>query len=393
MRKTLVLAIVSLTGLATGLAPAGAQSAIGVSPGELVFTQAQPGQSYHGVVHLQNQFSGPSTFSIELTGETGAWSKTDPAGTITVPAKSVADVQITMLVPAGTGPGNRTGFVRFVLQNTDDPQGAGGTVHPAVAVHLDAQVGGQANVRITWLTAKVPDSQQGNLMLATWPARNDGNVRATAKAHATVTRPGATEVLAQGDGAADVEPGAIGNVSLQLGSTLAIGQYTVHFVSVAPNANATATVNTKVVAVGTQAPDGFLHAISNPVRVQAGTPVTFTAWFENTGETPIASARVVAQVTLDGVVQATLASGSVALPAHTATNLTFVWTPAKAGKYHIVGHAEYDAYKTPDTESLLEVNVASGPWILIFLVLGALGLLAVLLIALRRRRARGPPGP
>ena len=396
-RPQALLALLAAALLAPALADAQGP-AIGVSPGEVVLPDAQAGQTVVRAVTVQNRFAEPTTFTVTTNGTAGGWTTVTPAGPVTVPANTNQRFELAIAVPDGTGPGTRTGQVTFTTEAKEPASGSGSSVQRAVGVLLNVTVGGEARRTIAWVEATAPDVPVGTTLLVHALARNDGNVRSPATARATVTPfPSGDEVLAQGEGTVELDAGARGNATIALGAGLPIGQYWVHVQSVDPP-GFNATLDVKVTAAG-GAPDGRLRAITNPIRVGTGKPVTFAAWFESTGGPDVAAARFVGEVRRDGEVVASLGSAARAVPSGTHANLTAVWTPASAGAYTVVGHVEYDGFRTPESEGRIEVSVP-GPdllwlvWVLIALV-AAGGI--VWFIAWRRRRDRdrrkqAPPG-
>lgn len=379
------MAVLALLAVSAPGIPAQGQVPIGVSPGTVAVEDAQPGQTYHDSVSVQNQHTNPITFSIERNGTVGGWLTTDPAGSFTVPAKSAQRVQLTFLVPTGTGPGNRTGELRFTTQPSNGPTGSGVSVAQRLTVLLRVGVGGNAHPHIVWLNATTEDVRVGEPLKAYATASNDGNVRTTAKAHAWVTTLVGSDRLAEADGSAQPEPGASATATFDLGSSLPVGQYLVHIESTDP-AGFNATLDVKVLAEGASAADGRLLSILNNPRVPTGDPTTLTGWFQNTGKVPIASARLFAQVLRGDTVVAQLSSDAQGVPARSSANLTVIWTPGSAGVYTIVGHVEYEGYRTPDVEGRIEaIGQGAIPWPIVVGVALAMAALLVYLWVRRRK--------
>lgn len=358
---------------------ANAQS-LGVAPGQVTLPDAQPGVTAHATVRLQNQYDTASAFTVERSGTAGQWTLVDAGDSFTVAPRTTKTIGLAITPPEDAGPGNHTGQVTFYRQ-------ASSTTREGVGVLLSVHVGGEERRSVAWVGATVDDVQVGRSLLANLTARNDGNVRTTAQAHAEVTPLAGGGIVAQGNGSLDLDPGQAGDVVIVLGSGLPVGQYLVRVTSTDP-AGFDETLDVKVTAQGV-APDGVLRAISNPIRVPAGRPVTISAWFESTGDVPVASARFSAQVLKDGEVVATLGSDGVAVPAHAHANLTAVWTPASGGAYRIVGHVAYDGFRTLDSEGRIEVGPASGTsWLLVGIVVALFIAAVVLVILVLRQRQR-----
>ncbi|HEX2065226.1 MAG TPA: hypothetical protein VHI93_00285 [Candidatus Thermoplasmatota archaeon] len=357
-----LLALLLLT-----LGPAAAQpESIGVSPGRVEVQDAQPGQSYHASVTVQNQYGTPTTFTVERNGTVGGWTATDPVGPFIVPARSAQQVRLAITPPSGTGPGERTGELRFTTQPRGSPDGSGASIASRVAVVLRVAVGGEARPHVTWLGAGADDVREGEALRVRVEARNDGNVRTVARAHASVAALAGGPVLAEADGQAEPEPGQVATVVVDVGDRLPAGQYLVRVASAEPP-GFNATLDVKVIAAGASAADGRLRAILNAPRVPVGEPMAFEGWFENTGKVPIAGARLFATVLRDGQVVAQLSGGSEAVPAGASVNLTVVWAPAAPGLHTLVGHVEYDGYRTPEVEGRVEVAAPGGVpgWLLV----------------------------
>ncbi|MEK6976556.1 MAG: hypothetical protein AABY18_09470 [Candidatus Thermoplasmatota archaeon] len=376
-----------LIGAAAIVASAQSSESLGLAPGRITIADAQPGQTYRATVTLQNQYDSPTPFTVERNGTVGAWTTVDPGPQFTVPARTSQTVALAIAIPQDTGPGNKTGQISFLAD-------VRGSTRQGVGVLLEVSVGGEGRVKVTWQAATAEDAQVGHALFANVTARNDGNVRTRAQAHASVSAFGGGPALAQGNGSVELDPGQTGDAVISLGSTLPVGQYLVRVTSTDP-AGFEVDLDVKVTVSG-DAPDGRLRAIVNPIRVPAGKPVTVNAWFENTGRSDIGSARLSAQVLRDGKVEATLGSDGLAVVAGAHANLTAIWTPAREGNYRIVGHVEYDGFRTPDSEGRIEVG--PGGFNQFWLVVGMLAValvagVVVIALIVRGRRARRPARP
>jgi len=219
-------------------------------------------------------------------------------------------------------------------------------------VSLNVTVGGEAVVKISWGSSRVEDAQKGQPVHAFANATNGGNVRATAQLQGQVLAFDHDQVLATGNGSLALDPGESREVPVDLSADLAPGQYRVHLTS----AGLDATLPFKVVAAGTVAPDGFLHALLHVPRATAGHPVRIDAWFTNTGTAPIQSARLKLEVRQGTTLLAPLESDSLAVQPGASVNLTAYWTPSDAGTYTLSGQELYDGFLTPVNESLLNVE-------------------------------------
>lgn len=380
-RPHAVAAVLAVLCAAAVLAGAQGGGSLGVAPGQVTLPDAQPGETSHATIKLQNQYDTASAFTVERNGTAGQWTVPDSGASFTVAARTTKTIVLAITPPEDAGPGNHTGQVTFYRQ-------ASSTTREGVGVLLLVHVGGEERRLISWVGATVEDVQVGRSLLANVTARNDGNVRTTAQAHADVTPLAGGAVVAQGDGSLVLDPGQTGDVVIVLGSSLPIGQYLVRITSTDP-VGFDETLDAKVTADGV-APDGVLRAITNPIRVPAGKPVTISAWFESTGDVPVASARFSGQVLKGDEVVASLGSDGIPVASHAHANLTAVWTPASGGAYRIVGHVEYDGFRTPDSEGRIEVGAASGiSWLLVGIVVALFVVAAGLIVlVLRQRRGR-----
>jgi hypothetical protein len=366
--------------------PAAAQpQAFGVSPGSLSVADAQPGESYLRSVQVQNQVDSPSTITVATQGDGGAWVQTDPASGFTMPPRTNREVALTITVPHGTGPGNRTFDVTFTTDPKSAPDGTGAAVRFGAGVHVEVDVGGQAVTHVTYLSARIDNvTQQGSPVHAYVLARNDGNVRATASAEGTVL-PFAADSPAgpHAQGSQVLVPGQEGEVVISFPADLPAAQYRAHL-----SADAFDTTLPFKVALGA-APDGVLRAIVHAPRGRAGTPLPIQAWFQDTGNVSIASAVFDAEVRdADGAVLALLRSDPLHVAPGQSVNLSVVWTPPRAGVYHIIGHVTYDGYQTlPDDDTLsVEPGAASFPWWwLLLLLVVAVGIVLAALLWRRRQ--------
>lgn len=364
----------------------GAQTSGGVAPDRIDLPDAQPGQTTHVTARVDNGGSA-ATFTVRRPAQFGpasSWVTVAAGDSFQVAANSKKAVDLAITPPEATGPGSHLGQLNFCRAVSD-------TVENCYGIHLNVTVGGEVRRAITWLGATADDVQVGQSLLANVTARNDGNVRTTVQAYAEVTPLAGGSVVAQGNGSLVLDPGQTGDVVIVPGGTLPIGQYLVRITSTDP-AGFDETLDAKVTAEGV-APDGWLRAISNPIRVPAGKPVTIAAWFESTGDVPVTSARFSAKILKGGEVVASLGSDGLAVPANAHVNLTAVWTPANAGAYRIVGHVEYDGFRTPDSEGRIEVGPAGVgiPWWIFAAVAVALAVVAFFVILAVRRRGEGPP--
>lgn len=392
MRAGAPASVLALLALASAFAafatPAGAQSgeALGVAPDRISVPDAQAGESYVRSVSLQHQYDEPATIRVEVDGPEGAWVKTDPASPFTMPARTNRAVAVTVAVPPNASPGAHETTLRFVRETADTPAGGGASVEVSAGIHLDVFVGGEPVERITYVSARVDDAEQGEPVLAYVLARNDGNVRATAQASGEVL-PFAEDspVLAEATGSLVLVPGEEAEVPLAFTAALEPAQYRARLSASGFNA----TLPFKVTPPGQAAPDGTLRAIVHVPRATEGKPVDIHLWFENTGDVAIAKAVAHLEVSHDGEVLARLLSAEVSLEPGQHTNLTVTWTPAEPGTYTLVGRVAYDAYETLPNEGLLNVLPAGAPFPWWFVVLVAAAAAAVVAAwAWRRRRDR-----
>lgn len=394
---TLVAAAVAWAAVLASL-PAGAQSgeALGVTPARIAIPDAQAGEMYVRSVTLQHQFDSQGTIRVEADGPEAAWVTTDPASPFTMPARTNRVVTVTLSVPDNASPGGHDTTLRFVRE-AGPPSGGGTAVEVSAGVHLDLTVGGEPVERLTYLSARVEDAEQGDPVRAFVLARNDGNVRATAQALGQVLPFTAdSPVLANATGSLALVPGEQGEVPLSFQAALEPGQYRARLTAAGFNE----TLPFKVSKPGQLAPDGTLRAILHVPRATAGRPVDVALWFENTGNVTIASAVAHVEFRRDGpdgkLLEALDSVPQAVLPG-TSVNLTVTWTPPGPGTYTLVGTVGYDGFETLPNENLLNVDPAPAPFPWWFVVLVGAALLAVAgAWAWRRRRdrkARGRPPP
>lgn len=371
-----VLAALLVLGTAL-VAGQGPGEGLGLSPPRIDLPDAQPGQTYLRTVQVQNPSSTPSGIGIQRSGEVAAWTKTDPAGNFTIPARSVREVALSIAVPSNAALGDHAGQLTFIADPKEAPDGSGASFRPAVGLLLNFTVGGEAVTRLTWLDGRADDAESGQPVPAFVTVRNDGNVRATAEATADAHRfDGGGPVLSQASGSLEVLPGETAEVPLQFPAGLPVGQYLARLA--AKDGAFEAEDEFKVLPPGGQAPDGLLRAIVHVPFGKAGQPVRLDAWFENTGNLTIRSAAFHGEVHRGDALLATVESQALVVEAGRHANLTAYWTPTKAGTYVVSGHVTYDGYQSLPTESLLNVKDAAGGafpwwWILVALLVLAAG--------------------
>jgi hypothetical protein len=389
MRRSALLLLVLLVAASWDLAHAQGCNGLGVSPIEVRLASAQPAQSYRSVVSIQNPCTYDRVIHTERTGVPGNWTTLSPA-TFNLAASSRQDVEVLVHIPDAQGPGAWQGYLRFVADPGAGPAGSGQAVSAAVAVPLNVTVGGTPVEKIVYLDARVQDAPQGSDVHAFVTARNDGNVRTAAKANGQVLQFDADNVLKEASGTLAIDPGGTGEVPVTFEKGLAIGQYRARL----RGDGFEKTLEFKVVLPGTLPSSGTLKAILHAARVTAGQPARLDGWFQNTGDQPIGSAVLKAEVRKDGVLLAPLQSDSLSVPAGASVNLTVYWTPPDAGTYTIVGKVLYDGFFTAESTSLLNVDAGSGAsWLwLVLLALAVVALvLAFILFQQRKRRAKPLP--
>jgi hypothetical protein len=382
-----------LAGLAAVPADAQADGKFAISPGRHDIADAQAGQSYLRSVQVQNEFDTPSTITVTTSGEAGAWTATQPASGFAIAARGSATVQLTVTVPPGAGPGNRTGWVNF----TTEPKGASGgsgssSLRFGAALALDVRVGGQAVERLVWLSSRVEDAPFGEPVHAFVRVRNEGNVRTLAEvAGAVLPFREDQPVLSSSTGSLEVVSGEEAEVAVTFPAGLALGQYRARLSADGFNE----TREFKVTAEGARAPAGELRSVTAEGPLRAGRTGTLLARFANTGTVDIGSATFHGEIRRDGGLVASVASPAAAVAAGANATLEVAWTPAEAGVYVLTGSVTYDGYESLPNEARLEVHPGAGttgfPW-WILLVLAALGIVLVLLWLSRRKAAR-PGGP
>lgn len=392
-RRRLLLALLALAVLAAGLAPTSAQGndqGLGMSPERFTVPTAQPGETYQLTVILQNRRGFEDTIDVALDGEAGAWASTDPAGPFALAAGADRPIVVRIAVPSSAGPGTRDGLIRFTGTASTDPDGTGASVRPSLGLLLNATVGGQATVRLAWLGVRADDAEAGQPVPAFIQVRNDGNVRTTAEATGEVL-PFLEDspVLSSARGSLVVLPGETSEVPVLFPAGLAIGQYRARLTSA--DGSFTGTDEFKVVAPGQKAPSGTLRVLEHSNQATVGRPVRVDGWFENSGSTGIASARLTLELRRDGELVQVSSSEALAVAAGTHANLTAYVTPDRAGEYTLSGTVAYDGFLTAPRESRLRATAEAGglaSWWWILLVLVVLTLLAWLWAWRKGRRDR-----
>jgi hypothetical protein len=365
---------------------------LGMSPERFTVAAAQPGETYQLTVLLQNRRGADDTIEVTLDGPAGAWASTEPAGSFAIAAGADREVLVRVAVPAGTGPGEREGLVRFTGQASDPSSGS--SVRPSLGLLLEVTVGGQAVTRLSWISARAEDAPAGQPVPAFVKVRNDGNVRATAEATGVVIPFGQDgPALSHASGSLVLTPGETADVPLQFAAGLAQGQYSARLG--AADGSFAETVEFKVTAPGQQAPAGVLRLLDHEPRARMDRPLRVDGWFENTGAVAVASARLTVEVRRGGELVEVLVSEPLAVGAGKHANLTVYFTPERAGSYTLSGVATYDGYQTLPRESLLAVSGGNDPWswwwLLLLLLL--LAILAVWWAWRRGRKDREPPAP
>lgn len=374
--------VAALLALALGPGPVLAQSqgSFGISPGRLAIEQAQAGETYLHSVLVQNELDTPSTITVTSAGPSGAWARTQPPSGFTIGAHSTQQVQLTIAVPDGTGPGPRIGWVNFTTEPKGDGSGTN-SVRFAAALALNVTVGGDPVEKLTWISARVEDAQHGDSVHAFVRVRNDGNVRTLAEAAGQVLPFSEGDpVLSSSTGSAEVVPGDEVEVAVTFPSGLAPGQYRARL-----TADGFAEVHEfKVFPAGVRVPSAELRSLVSEGELRAGRVGTILARFANTGDVDIAAATFHGELRDDGGhLVATLASSSKAVGAGTNATLEIAWTPAEPGIYSLVGQVTYDGYETLPNEAHLEVHGGAGTgaagfpwWILVVVAIIALALVA-----------------
>ncbi|MCA1812056.1 MAG: hypothetical protein LC623_08615 [Halobacteriales archaeon] len=388
-RPGLPLALLAL--LLAGLPATGQVESWGVAPGVVEVNGAQPGQAYLAKVQLQNQFDSEAQVTVERSGEAGGWTTLDAPSSFTLAARSSRDVTLTIAVPAAQGPGRADGQVTFFREPDSTPSGSGASTRRGAGVLLHVDVGGTAVERLTWSLPRAEDAAEGADAHAFATARNEGNVRTTARLLGEVLPFEGSEVLRNGTGALSVRPGEQGEVQVTFKAGLPVGQYRVHLHADGLDA----TLPFKVVPPGTLPPDGTLKAILHPDRATAGQPVRIDAWFQNTGAQPIRGAVFKGEARKGGTLLAPLQSDALAVAPGQSVNLTVYWTPPASGTYTLAGTVLYDGFLTPESQSLLNVDAAESAQSLGWWWLALLALLVALAVAAwawkRRKERRAPP--
>ncbi|MEA3203718.1 MAG: hypothetical protein QOI63_1397 [Thermoplasmata archaeon] len=392
---TLALAL-ALLALPSGPVAAQGCDSLGVSPVTVQVPDAQPAQSYQRTLSVQNPCTYGRTVTVQFEGAAGGWATSNPGSGFALPPQSTQNVRLTLAVPAGTGPGERQGLVRFVAEATDAPGGSGASVRVAVAVPLNVTVGGDPIVALAWMGARTNDTDTQTPPVGVAELRNEGNVRSAGTMAATVSAFGdnATIFSAMGTGSAD--PGASAEVQVAFHDTLPVGQYTMHFSSQEPP-GFRAAVDFNVAPPGLHPPHGTLLALLHAAYAATGDVARIDGRFSNDGSVRIQSAVLKAEVRQGDRLLAALQSDALAVPPGTQVNLTVYWTPPAAGSYTVVGHVVYDGYLSHTTESILNVAgspvLAGGfPWWLWLALAAAIGVI-VGGYAWWHRRRKPQPAP
>lgn len=399
MRGQATLALCVL--LAAGIPTSDAQpQAYGVTPTSHDLADAQAGQTYLRTVQVQNQLDSASTIEVVFQGTAGSWTAADPPSGFTIPARSNQVVELSIHVPSGTGPGQRTGQVTFITEPKSTGQGS--SVRLSAGVALNVTVGGIANPSLLWHSARTPDTDTLSPPVGFANATNTGNVAMIARMAATVTPLDGDEVLASGLGSRSLDPGESAEVEVSFADRLPAGQYRMRFAAESPP-GFQADVPFKVTQPGESPPSGTLRGLLHAAYSPPNAPVRIDGLFENTGQVPIRSAQLKGEVRdAQGNLLATLESDALAVSPGQALNLTAYWTPPQDGTFHIVGHVVYDGYLTTESSSILNVDaakapegpaggIALSPWWLLALLALATAVFFGWLLGRRRKDRKGKP--
>lgn len=363
--------------------------------GKVEIQDGQRGQTYHATLDVQNSDSTASTITVAKSGETGSWTTTQPADTFEIPANGRRAVDVAVAVPNDAPNGFHTGQLTFTSASKGTVTGGpGSSTSPGIGIRLNVTVGGTATTILTWTAARAEDVPVGTPLRVLASLRNDGNVRATGTAEATVRALGSEVEAARGTVSIEVEPGATREGLFVFDAALPLGQYLAHVSSTSP-AGFERDVEFVVHPPGVVPKHGTLVALHHPATVETGRPVRLVAEFRNVGNQSIAQAKVSIEVFHGETLVAAVDGDPRVVSVGATGNLTVFWTPSETGEHRLVAKVAYDGYETPPLESTIGVRAATTtlltePWVLGGII-AALVMVILFLLFRRKKKKQDPP--
>ena len=377
-----------------------AADGIGVYPADLAIDNALRGTEYFRTIGITNDADGARTFSLEASGETGAWvsfvditDRTTPANKVHVPARSEGRVFLRLRIPADTPNGTYSGRILVVTAGgkVEDSSGSAVNVNVGAEIGLTVVTTGTQRLGGELVDITVADTETGHPLQVKSIIQNSGNVQARPQTaikistSATVVdestlegdpiAPNETRTVVTEWDTAKAPPGAyLASVSVALGGN-SLGSRQLRF---------------RILPQGALTRQGSLQRIELLNKPEPGTAAKLRATFVNTGQI---DSRVVFVGELyrgDTLVKA-VSSPEKLVPQGQFGSLDVVVEVPRRGSYTLRGKANFEGKESEVRE--LRFTVGSSSSRSEYVLAGAAGggtivLLAAAIAVVRRSRLR-----
>jgi hypothetical protein len=362
-------------------------AAISVSPPRIVAQDLTRGSSYDDLIELSGMNPGDSV-DIAIDGPAAGWFIFDRGNSFIYPDEKSITLVVKAQVPvdAANGWHNATAKIRSRPESAAGESGASMQVTTGVAVQLSVYVTGD-QVRLFQINdvSLITGSDQPVSILVT--IDNKGNVLAKPDSllieffDIVTSAVAFSENISFPDGA---KPHVKEAVPLRSKGIVHRGTYRV--VTTVYDRGSAIHRQESIVDVSDRdlKMSGLLMRLEGTDGIVVGSVAKTTAWFMNTGDLPF-SAKLIAEVFLDGKLVSVMQSEPVFVEPVKTQKITAYFTPGKAGSYTVIGHVLYEGRTTPSKE--LGIDVAYGKMTLAIAVGSAIALFVLFTWFMRRRKS------
>jgi len=378
------LAIISLLGILLMISNV---SAIGVSPGTVVFDKMVRGGYAEKTLTISTAGSEDLVMKVEAGGAIKDWVSFDPMESqITLLKKSAKPITVKINVPNTVRNGQYEGtiIISTLYQGSEGGSDVSGArFMPGVIVKVQLTIGGEEITGYELKSVSVKDTEQNYPVEFNIKIENTGNVVVTPRLHIAILDGERKDTGKSLDYAeSQILPTVTKQFTIKMPTKgMELGAY---YGKLTDDLNHEQTLFFQVLAPGTLAIVGTLEQVSlNKIWVKPQETVKIDATFTNEGEVFIDSAKLKTEVyILDPTYNTKELVGvtegeSMSVPVGGTTTLTAYFTPPKAGRYSIEGVVVYSGKKTEMKSSVLNVLEEAKNYTLYYLLIGAVVLLVV----------------
>lgn len=337
-----------------------AQNLIGVSPGDVRFTDVLRGGYAQRPILISLDTEEKIDMQVEAWGDIKDWfnfsEKEYP-----VSRSTSWRLMLSVNPPRDVPNGNYTGFVRV----KSDPLGRGGSsgnavgaVQAVIDVVVYVEVSDKEIRSCRASNFRVNSVEKGDDLVFTVDILNQGNIRLRPELSTKIWDSEQVNIVkTAGFVSGEILPTTTKEVSFRVGTNdLDVNQYWVDFL--AEDCLDSELLTFDVLEEGALRADGVITGIISKTWANVGETVPIEVSFKNIGQKEV-DAQFRGKIMLGDKVVNVLDSEVESVLMADSTNFTFFYTPTEVGKYVVSGRVFYDKKRTFESGTIINVRPKS----------------------------------